>query len=85
MDDDTFGIEGITSADRKFSGSRFGEVRDAAFGNPYQKIWGRPGERTFERFPVTTGSALRGLLSLGKSWQLLAAARRTVASHADLR
>jgi hypothetical protein len=85
MDIDTFGIEGITDVDREFSGSRFGEVRDAVFRNAYQETWGRSGERLFERFPVTTGSALRGLLALGEPWQLLAAARRTVASRADLR
>jgi hypothetical protein len=85
MDVDTFGVEGIEREDQEFSGSRFAEVRDAVWRNAYQKVWGRPGERPFERFPVTTGRVLRGLLSPGRPWDLLAAARRTVASQADLR
>src|SRR4051794_8726580 len=40
MNDDELGIEGLTDDDAKFSGSRFGEVRDAVFANPYQKVWG---------------------------------------------
>ena len=52
-------------------------MRDAIFANPYP--------RPYERFPMTLGSLLRGALPGGKSWQLLAAARRAVASEADLR
>ena len=85
MSSDSLGIQGLTEADRQFAGSRFAEVRDAVFRNPYQKIWGASGEPPFERFPVTSRSVLRGILPFGKPWSLLAAARRTVASHADLR
>src|SRR5262245_1092578 len=77
MTDDAFGIEGIADDDRQYAGSRFADVRDAIFANPYS--------RPFERFPVTLGSLLRGALAFGKPWQFLAAARRTVASDADLR
>jgi len=48
------GIEGLTAEDLAFTGSRFGEVRDAIFANPYP--------RPFERFPVTLWGVLRGLL-----------------------
>src|SRR5258708_7764963 len=80
-----FGIEGLTADDRSFSGSRFAEVREAMFANPYQKVWGAAGQAPFERFPVTLGSVLRGVLPFGGSWRFLDAAKRTVASNADLR
>ena len=69
--------EGLGNDDLQFTGSRFGEVRDAIFANPYPK--------PFTQFPVTLGSVLHGFLPFGKPWNLLAAARRTVASQADLR
>ena len=72
-----FGIEGIANDDHQYAGSRFAEVRDAVFANPYSP--------PYEKFPVTLGSLLSGVLPFGKPWQFLAAARRTVASEADLR
>ena len=80
-----FGIEGLTAEDRAFSGSRFAEVREAMFAKPYQKVWGAAGQGPFEQFPVTLGSVLRGVLPFGGSWRFLDAAKRTVASNADLR
>lgn len=85
MNDNSYGIEGLADDDRQFKGSRFAEVRDAIFANPYQKVWGAPGEAAFERFAVTLGGALRGILPFGKPWTLLSAARRALASQADLR
>jgi len=84
MSDDT-AIEGLTVEDQQFTGSRFAEVRDAIFANPYQRIWGAAGEPPFTRVPVTFGTVMRGLLASGKPWALLAAARRTVATRSDLR
>jgi len=83
MNEDAFGIEGLADDDRRFAGSSFVKVREAIFANPYQPLWDGPGK--FERFPVTLGSVLKGFLPFGESWQLLAAARRTLASEADLR
>jgi hypothetical protein len=77
MSDNDFGIESIADDDRQYAGSRYADVRDAIFANPYS--------RPYERFPVTLGSLLRGVLPFGKPWQFLGAARRTVASGADLR
>jgi hypothetical protein len=78
MSDNWFGIEGIADDDRQASGSsRFAEVRDAVFANPYT--------RPYEIFPVTLGSLLRGVLPWGKPWQFLSAARRVVRSDAVLR
>ncbi len=71
-----FGAEGVEGEDRAFAGSRYAAVREAMFANPYRKVWGAAGAPEFPRFPVTFGSVLRGLLS---------AARRAVASNADLR
>jgi len=78
-------MEGLSNDDRDFAGSRFAEVRDAIFANPYQKVWGAPGEPPFERFPVTFATVMRGLLAIGKPWVLLDAAKRTLTSKADLR
>jgi hypothetical protein len=80
-----FGIEGLTVGDRAAFTSRYSDVREAMFANPYQPIWGTPGQSPFARFPVTLGSVLRGLLSFGSSWAFLDAAKRAVASNADLR
>jgi hypothetical protein len=85
MEPEFFGIEGITDEDRAYKGSRFAEVRDAIFANPYQKIWGRAGEPPLPVYKVTTRSVLRGVLPLGKPYHFLAAARRTVDSDAELR
>jgi hypothetical protein len=75
------GVEGLTDSDRAFAGSRFSEVRDALFANPYKKVWGASGEPPYERF----GISYRALLAFGKSWFFLDAAKRVLASHADLR
>lgn len=83
MKDDGYGIEGLADDDRRFAGSRFADVRAAIFANPYQPVWQGPGR--FERFPVTFRGAARGILPFGKPWQLLAAAKRTLHSEADLR
>jgi hypothetical protein len=70
------GVEGLEGEDLAFAGSRYAAVREAMFANPYQKVWGAAGEPPFPRFPSTLGSVMKGLLS---------AAKRTVASNADLR
>ena len=74
---DGYGIEGIVNDDQRYAGTRYGEMRDAMFANPYP--------RPYPIAPLTLGSLLRGVLPFGKPWQFLAAARRTVASDADLR
>jgi hypothetical protein len=71
-----YGTEGITDQDRAYNGSRFAEVRDAVFANPYQKV------PTYE---VTLRSVLKGVLSFGKRHIFKLAVARTVDSHADLR
>jgi hypothetical protein len=84
-DASSLGAQGLTDDDRRFAGSRFGEVRDAIFANPYKKVWGAAGEPPYERFNVGLLTVLRGILRIGMGWVLLDAAKRTLASHADLR
>jgi hypothetical protein len=80
-----FGAEAITDKDRAYNGSRFVEVRDAILANPYQKIWGGPGQPNLPAYEVTLASVLRGVLPFGKRYLFRQAVERTVDSHADLR
>src|SRR5438874_2539247 len=85
MEPKFFGIEGVTDEDRAYQGSRFSEVRDAIFANPYQKVWGRAGEPPLPVYEVTTRSVLRGVLPFGAPYLFRKATERAVDSHADLR
>ena len=75
----------IGETDRAWSGSRFAEIRDAVFADPYQPVWGAPDAPPLPKYEVTLSSVLAGLLPFGRPYGFLGAARRTVASHADLR
>ena len=68
MGPDFFGTEQVTDEDRAYRGSRFSEVRDAIFANPYQKVWGRAGEPPLPIYSVSLPSALRGILPLGSPY-----------------
>ena len=76
---------GIDEADRSYRGSRFSEVREAIFANPYQEVWGSNGAPPLPTYKVTLSSVLRGLLPFGKQYIFRQAIGRTVDSHADLR
>src|SRR5262245_19647217 len=80
-----FGTQAVTDEDRAYRGSRFAEVREAIFANPYQKVWGREGEPPLPIYDVTLGSVLRGVLPFGKGYLFRQAVQRAVDSHADLR
>jgi len=84
MRQEDFGIERITAKDRAYNGSRFSDVCDAIFAEPYQKIWGRDGEPPLPFVEPTLSSLLRRNLPLGQPY-FGQAAKRTVDSHADLR
>src|SRR5215467_9419763 len=75
----------ITDADRAYAGSRFSEVREAIFANPYQKVWGAPDAAPLPVYKVTLGSVSRGVLPFGRPYSFRQAVERTVDSHADLR
>ena len=85
MEPESFGVEEVTEEDRTYRGSRFSEVREAIFANPYQTIWGRPGEAPWPVYDVTLRSVLRGVLPLGGPYLFRKATERAVESHADLR
>ena len=80
-----FGIEGVTKDDRAYNGSRFSEVRDAIFANPYQKVWGRGSEPPLPHYKATLSDLLRGILPFGQPYYFGEASKRTVDSLADLR
>jgi hypothetical protein len=80
-----FGTEWITDEDRGYKGSRFSDVRDAVFENPYQEVWGADEQVNLPVYKVTLGSFLRGILPFGKQYLFRQAVQRAVDSHADLR
>jgi len=84
MKPDYFGNEEVTDEDRAYQGSRFAEVRDAIFANPYQAVWGDTNQR-LPVYKATLSSFLRGALPLGKRYLFRQAVERAVDSHADLR
>jgi hypothetical protein len=82
---DPLGIQELTPEDRAYRGSRFSEVREAIWANPYQRVWGRAGEPPLPVHEVSLGNALRGVLPFGRPWAFQQAAHRSVQSRADLR
>jgi hypothetical protein len=72
-----FGIEALTDDDRAYAGSRYRDVVDALFANPYQRVWGGAGEPPLPVYDVTLGRLIRGAL--------VKASARTLDSGADLR
>ena len=85
MNSKNFGAESMTDEDCTYAGSRFSDIQDALFANPYQKVWGRAGEPPLPVYEVTLSSVLRGILPLGKKYVFRQATERAVDSHADLR
>ena len=85
MEPGSFGTEQFTEEDRAYRGSRFSEVRDAIFANPYQKVWGGAGEPPLPIYDVTLPSAVRGILQPSSPYFFRQAVARAVDSHADLR
>ena len=69
-------LESISDEDRAYAGSRFADVVDALFANPYQRVWGAKGEAPLPIHKVTFRSVASGMLR---------ASERTVDSGADLR
>lgn len=85
FDSKHFGPQGVTAEDEDYRGSRYADVREALLANPYYRTWGTPGDPPLPTYGVTLGRALRYVLPGGRRWGFQAAARRTVASRADLR
>lgn len=85
MDPTYFGTEQVTEEDRGYRGSRFSEVRDALFANPYQHPWGGLGEPPLPNYAVSLLGVLRGALPFGPPYFFREAVARAVDSPADLR
>jgi len=85
MADEEVGAEAIGPEDKSYSGSRFKDVVDALFANPYQKVWGRAGEPPLPVKDVTLQSVFGGLFSRHRPPRFERAAERTLDSGADLR
>jgi len=85
MEPDFFGTEQVTEEDRAYRGSRFSDVRDALFANPYQRVWGAAGEPPIPIYGVSLASALRGVLPAGLPYFFHQEVARAVDSRADLR
>ena len=85
MAEEFLGTEQLTDQDRAYRGSRFAEVRDALFANPYQRVWGASGEPPLQVHQVRLSSVLRGALSIAKPYLFRQAVERAVDSGADLR
>jgi len=79
------GTQGMTDEDRRYAGSRFSEVVAALFANPYQRVWGAPGEPPFPVHEVTFEAATQGILPGGPPHAFHEASARTIDSGADLR
>jgi hypothetical protein len=75
--------EQLSAADRAYSGSRFSEVVEALFANPYQRVWGGQGEPPLPVGDVTFRSVVGGILQRPVLFQK--ASERALDSGADLR
>jgi hypothetical protein len=79
------GFEQFSEEDRRYAGSRFRDVVDALFANPYQAVWGRAGEPPLPVQDVTIRSVFGGLLAHGRNNRFERASARALDSGADLR
>jgi hypothetical protein len=75
----------VTDEDRGYAGSRFSEVVTALFANPYQRVWGGPGEPPLPVHEVTLRSFFGGIASFGVPRLFRQDSERTLDSGADLR
>ena len=85
MGTESFANIPITDVDRGYRGSRFSEVREAVFANPYQRVWGAPHEPPLPVYQHPLSSALHGLLPFARHYILRQATEREIDSKADLR
>jgi hypothetical protein len=85
MDPTYFGPEQVTEEDRGYQGSRFSEVRNALFANPYQKTWGSRGEPSLPIYRVNLLDVLRGVPPFAPPYFFRQAVARAVDAHTDLR
>lgn len=72
-----YGTPQFTDEDRVYAGSRFRDVVDALFANPYQQVWGGAGQPPMPVYDVT--------LAMVACPEFRKASERTIDSGADLR
>jgi hypothetical protein len=78
-----YGIEGMVAEDRAYAGSRYKDVRDAVFADPYPNIFS--GDGHMPTYDVTLKRLLGGILPFGQPFHFRDATARAVDSFADLR
>ncbi|MGR9107982.1 MAG: hypothetical protein ACU843_13720 [Gammaproteobacteria bacterium] len=83
--EEIFGSQGPTPEDRDYQGSRYAEVKSALFANPYQQVWGAPGESPLPTYHTTNRSVWAGSLPGGRPGQFDQACIRTLDFGGDLR
>jgi hypothetical protein len=74
-----------TDQEIEYRGSRYAEVVDALFANPYQRVWGAAGEPALPVYDVTLRGLLGGFASFGIPKQFQRDSARILDSRADLR
>jgi hypothetical protein len=77
--------EQLTDDDRGYLGSRFSDVVDAVFANPYQRVWGAEAQPPLPVREVTLRSVVGGILPFATTDLFRRASERTLDSGADLR
>jgi hypothetical protein len=80
-----YGAQHTNDDDRAYAGSRFSEVVEAVFANPYQQVWGAPGEPPLPVYKVTLAGIFGGIPPFGSSPIFTRASERALDSAADLR
>ncbi|MGR8951645.1 MAG: hypothetical protein ACU83V_04435 [Gammaproteobacteria bacterium] len=80
-----YGAVALNEQDRGYEGSRYAEVKEAIFANPYYSVWGAADARPLPVYEVTFAGAAAGILPFGSPFRFLQASERTVDSNADLR
>jgi hypothetical protein len=85
MPEVAIGSEQFADEDRLYAGSRFKDVVEALFANPYQSVWGKPGEPALPDEVVNIRSVFGGLLKRQINKRFENATARSVDSGADLR
>jgi hypothetical protein len=79
------GFEQFSDEDRFYGGSRFRDVVDAVFANPYQQVWGRSGEPALPNDVANMRTVFGRLLERHWNHRFEHASERAVDSGADLR
>jgi hypothetical protein len=85
MPDQETGYQQTSDEDRMYAGARFRDVVEAIFANPYQQLWGRPGEPPLPEREQTIRTVFGGLFSHVRPQRFQHACERTLDSSADLR